>query len=109
MAFNKVWQFKEITIVHETTGAAGTLTFSTDLPTGVMAVRTTKNLATTTGRQDVTEPLDGIEGRMFQVKVQAGAGGITRLFSGSVKARPIGVYLDGAKGDIWESQPRSLG
>lgn len=104
-----VKQFKDVTITYE--GAAGgTLTISTDMPGSAMALRRTISMQATSGRFTKTFPLDNpslLEGKLIQFKVAST--GVLILYEGSVRVRPVGEYIDGAAGDIWETQPLSLG
>lgn len=103
-----VYQLKDLTIRWETS-VAGTLEVYTDLPGGSLILRTTITLAATTGRWKRTFPLDGIEGRQLKVKGIPAAGAVLRLYDGSYRVRRIGEYIDGAAGEIWETQPLDLG
>ena len=108
MAFERVKQFKEITGLYESTGAC-TMLVTTDLePAG-----RSFTLATASTRTPFTCPLDvagsgGIlEGNWIKVKWTPTA--IFRLYGATVKVRPIGVYIDGAKNEIWDIQEEGLG
>jgi hypothetical protein len=114
MAFRKVNEFKEITLVYSSNGVA-TLQFYTDMPGGALAVRLGAGVTlptTSSKRQSVTIPLDGIEGTEFYPSVTAGSTTQLRLFSGVVYLRPIGVFLDGSTsptGEIWQTVPIAPG
>ena len=109
MPFERVKQFKEITVVYQSEASA-TLTVSTDLPSPPVQVRRTFTLATSTTRKNLTCPLDDpslLEGNLIKIKIDPV--GVFRLFGASVKAREIGVYIDGAHNEIWETQELALG
>ena len=114
MAFRKVNEFKEITLVYSSNGAA-TLQFYTDMPGNALAARLGSGvtLATSTNKRiTITVPLDGIEGTEFYPQITPGASTQFRLFQGVVYLRPIGVYLDGAavpQGEIWSTVPIAPG
>ena len=109
MAFRKVWQFKEATYDYSSNGDTAA-NFYTDLPGGAMASRDADTMPSTGNtRKTITIPLDGIEGSLFRPELVPGAATQLRLFGGVVHARPIGVYIDGARGEIWTSQEMSLG
>lgn len=109
-------QYKDITLVWEA-DAAATFTISTDLPGGAMAARRTITLpASGAQRIERTFPLDTtlhggdgklLEGRLIQYK--AAPAGKLILYSGFVRVRRVGTYVDGTAGEIWETQPISLG
>lgn len=106
----RVWEFKDFRYQVLPTVAAGSAEFKTDMPGGTMGIRKTITLPIATERYTQQAPLDGIEARQFQVKWIPGVTtGILRVYEASVLARPIGVYLEGAKGDFYETQPISLG
>ncbi len=106
----KVWELKEIRYSVHATGAAGSILVKTDrgTPSG-MQTRVTVPVATSTDRVTDQYPLDGVEAKQLQVRLVPGGAGILRGYKATVLARPIGVYLDGAKGDFYETQPISLG
>jgi hypothetical protein len=107
MAINA--QVKDVTLEYDA-AAGGSLIVSTNMPGGVMAVRATIPIPASTGRTTRTFPLDqagALEGSLMKLKVTSP--GAFRLFSGSVHARQIGTYLDGAAGEIWETQEISMG
>jgi hypothetical protein len=102
-------QLKDVTLEYDAP-AGGTLTVSTNMPGGVMAVRATIAIPASTGRTTRTFPVDqagALEGSLMKLKVAST--GTFRLFSGSVHARQIGTYLDGAAGEVWETQEISMG
>ena len=103
-----IFEFKDLELVHYTTGAAAAVEFHTDQPGGQLVNRLGPvALPVTTDRAAAVIPLDGIEGTQFFPKVVPPQNSICRLFSGSVRVRKIGVYL--TPGEIWEPAPISLG
>ena len=113
MAIGKVNQFKEITLVYQSNGAA-TLQFYTDLPTSWAArLGGGVTMASTSGvRGQITVPLDGIEGTMFYPKVTPGGSTQIRILDGHVKLKLIGIYLDGTaspQAEIWQPDPIAVG
>jgi hypothetical protein len=106
--FQRVKELKDIELFYAST-VDTTVTVSTDMPGGTVAVRKTLNFPNTSGtRKTLTLPLD-IEGTLFKVRAAPGLSGIAKLFGGIVRARAIGVYLDGANGEFWESQEQGVG
>lgn len=114
MAFQKVFDFKEVTIEYQSNGDA-TFQIYTDMPGGALAVRLGAGVtlaSTTNTRKTITIPLDGIQGTEFYPVITPGATTQFILLSGKVWIRPIGVYLDGSlspTGEIWQTQPIALG
>lgn len=108
-----VKQLKDITITYEATELMF-LSVYTDMPGGAMGVRKTIELPATGGsRKTTTFPLDttgAVEGKLVQFRVShTTTAGVGRLYEGKIKYRPIGLYLDGATLEFWETQPLSLG
>lgn len=120
MAFQRVKQFKDVE-VHYDAPQGVRLIFYTDMPGSAMAERKRFDLPASTGRKTFTVPLDGIEGTLYKARwtaVRAGginddSGSITskelRLFGGVLRSRAIGVYLDTANGEYWETQESGIG
>jgi hypothetical protein len=105
----KVWELKELRYSAHATTANGSIEVKTDRPSGGMLVRSTVAVATSAVRVTDQQGLDGIEAKQLQVKFIPGATGIFRVYKATVLARPIGVYLEGSKGDFYETQPIPLG
>lgn len=105
-----ITQFKDLTLAYYGP-SGGTLQAYTDMPGGVLSLRRTITLPATTGeREQRTFPLDSpslMEGKL--VKWKAGSTGTLILYDGSVRARKVGLYIDGAAGEVWETQPLNLG
>ena len=122
MAFRKVNEFKEVTLVYASNGDAN-LQWYTDMPGGALAARLGAGsppagitLPTTSGkRQSITIPLDGIRGTEFYPLITpstASTGTQFELYSGVVYLRPLGVYIDGSAvngGEIWSTVPIAPG
>lgn len=109
-----VKEIKDVTLVWEATGASGVFTLNTDMPGGTITSRRQFTLATTSARKEETIPCDvagpgSIVGKQVQFRVDPGVGGVLKLYSGKIRFRTIGVYLDGTLGDTWISQPMTLG
>lgn len=103
-----VVELKDISLVYGSV-ASITVVVNVELVAGTFTAYT-YTLASTGGatvRSTKTIPLDGLYGKQVQVRV-ASSGAFT-LFSGELRVRPIGVYMDGANSEIWQSQPMSLG
>lgn len=105
MAASLVNQFKDMTLEYDAPNGA-TLYVYTDMPGATMALRRTFSIPATTGRQTYVFAFDGparevIEGTLIQTKITSG--GVCRLFKGGIRHRRIGVYFDGARGEIWQT------
>ena len=103
-----VKQFKDLTLTYEAPSGA-TFIVSTDLPGSTMAARRTITLPVAASRVTKTFPLDSpalVEGKMIQHKLTST--GSVILYEGYVRFRRVGTYIDGAAGEIWETQPLSL-
>jgi hypothetical protein len=105
-----VKQFKDLTLTYYAP-SGGTFFIQTDMPGATLAVRRTINLPATSGlRQTLTFPLDSpalLEGKLIQYKITSN--GTVIPYSGFVRFRVVGTYIDGASGDVWETQPMSIG
>ena len=103
-------QLKDVTLTYQAP-SGGTLQAYTDMPGSTLALRRTITLPATTGeREQKTFPLDSpslLEGKL--IKWRASSAGTLILYEGSVRARKVGLYIDGAAGETWETQPLSLG
>lgn len=100
-------QIKDVTLTYAATGAAGSFVVNADPPTGGSY---TAALATTTGRITRTMDIESqgdLFGKLVQFQATPGVGGVLQLFSGKIRFRTIGLYL--ASGEIWKSQPMTLG
>ncbi len=74
---------------------------------GAVASIAVLNFPATVGRQTYVLPLDNLFGTLFRFK--ATSGGIVKLYGGYIRLRAIGVYFDGAHGEIWSSQEQGVG
>lgn len=108
-------QYKDLTLTYEGP-AGGTFIVRTDMPGSTMTTRRTITLPPSTGRVTKTFPLDtalyGGDGRLLEGKLiqyRAESTGVLILYEGFVRFRRVGTYIDGAAGDVWETQPLSLG
>lgn len=111
MAFRKVAEFKEMSLAYSSNGAS-VAQFYTDMPGGALAARKGAGVSmpsTAATRKTLTIPLDGIEGTLFYPEVTPGAATQVKLFEGTVWLRPIGVYIDGMLGEVWNTQPLAVG
>lgn len=108
----QVFQFKEYSVQHYTTGLAGKAYIYADSTIGGAVTDQTgggDTLAISTGPVTATFPLDGTEGTTYRFDVTPGATGVTRVYGATLKVRPIGVYLVGANGDVFKTQEIALG
>jgi hypothetical protein len=119
MAFQKVFDFKEITIEYASNGTA-VFQFYSDMPGGTLAVRLPLgspgsggfSLPSTGGitiRKTITIPLDGVQGTQYYPIVTPGNTTQIILLQAKIWLRPIGVYLDGSLSEIWQTQPIAVG
>ena len=114
MPISGVKEVKDLRLVYEGNGNA-ILTWSSDMPGGVMTVRKTidstsscKFVDTNGKRETLRIPLDGIEGQLHQMKIVPDSGVEIKLFEGYVRFRTIGVFIDGSCGEIFETPPLSF-
>jgi len=114
MAFRKVNEFKEMTLVYSSNGAA-TLQLYTDMPGGALTARLGAGItlaSSSSARVTITVPLDSIRGTEFYPKITPGSSTQFELYSGVIYLRPIGVYIDGSAvngGEIWQTAPIAPG
>ncbi|HTB10937.1 MAG TPA: hypothetical protein VK752_05175 [Bryobacteraceae bacterium] len=119
----KLVQTKELQIEIDTSGGPVTASWSSDLPGNALAVNERYAIPVSAGQRNFQLPfLSVVEGRLFQLLLQAAAGPF-RLYGAKVLARVIGVLVEAyeaAAGFVWDSQehtfesglthiPRSLG
>lgn len=104
--------FKDVTLVFENS-ASCSLVFVTDMPGGVLGSGGSRTipLPVTTARTEKTFPFDSngqglLEGKLIQPT--ATPTGVLKLYSGFVRFRRIGEYIDGTQGEIWQTLPISL-
>jgi len=119
MAYQKVFDFKEVTIEYRSTGAS-VFQFQTDLPGGTMAIRLPLSAPSSAGwslassggigiTKTVTVPLDGVQGTLYQPSITPSGSAQIIVLSAKLWLRPIGVYLDGTLGEEWITQPIAVG
>lgn len=112
MAFQKVNDFKELTLEYSSTGAV-TVQLLTDMPggtlTGRLAPYALPSTTAITITKTITIPLDGIQGTEYQLVVTPANGVQIILRQAKILIRPIGVYLDGSLSEIWQPQPIAVG
>jgi hypothetical protein len=111
VAFSRTKQFKDIEFSYDAPSGF-TLKFYTDMPGSTMTERASLSFPSSTGRRTYTLPLvDGagahLEGTLYRVKITST--GVVRLFGGVLRARAIGVYLDGAAAETFETQEQGIG
>lgn len=120
MAFSVVAQFKEVSLEYVSPSGNSTFRFFTDMPGSHLTERISKALPQTNVDHTpatYTIPLvdaNGapLEGTLYYPRVEpfiTSAQGGTQLRSGVVWMRRIGVYLDGAKGEFFETLPIPVG
>lgn len=112
MPVERIKQFKEVTFDYDAVSGAS-LTAYTDLPGGGPTIlRRTIALPAASGRRTFTAALDKVaDGGMLEgslIRFRVTSAGIVRLYSGVLRLRSIGVYFDGAQGEIWETQDLSF-
>lgn len=103
-------QIKDVTVVYSATGADGFLWVGTDMPNGPVQTRFAGALTAGSGRQTAHFDLEtsgDVHGKLVQFTAGPQAGGVLQLFSGKIRFRTIGVYL--ISGELWKSQPMTLG
>lgn len=88
MALFSLFRFVEVLVDAP---GGGTLTFSTDLPGGVMATRGTGNIPVTSGRQPYRLCLPGTaKGKQYELSVVPAGASAVRLYAAKVYARALG-------------------
>lgn len=119
MAYQKVADFKEVTIEYRSNGAA-VFQFQTDMPGGTMANRLPLGAPSSAGfalpssggltiTRTITIPLDGVQGTLYLPSVVPGNATQIIVLAGRLWWRPIGVYLDGSLSEEWITQPIAIG
>lgn len=122
MAYGKVYEMKEARLLYSAqratgladnesnnTNAVGQFLLRTDMPGPAFAAVLTAALPLTTGRRQISWPLDGFRARQIQPRFVPGTTGELAAYEGVVLVRALGLFLEGVRGDIWETQPISLG
>jgi len=115
VAFQKVFDFKEVTFEYRSNGVAQ-FQFNTDMPGGAMAPRLGGGVVLPSSggigqNKTYTVPLDGIQGTMYQPVVTPGVSTQIILLAATIRLRPIGVYIDGSLNppEEWITQPIAPG
>jgi hypothetical protein len=103
-------QYKDLTLIFENTVACPFKVF-TDMPGLVVTLRRTLTIPATTTRMERTFPFDDagqglVDGKL--IKYGAYPTGVLKIYSGFVRFRRIGEYIDGTLGEIWETQEITL-
>jgi hypothetical protein len=118
MAFSVMAQFKEISVEYISPTAAGTLKFFTDSPGEHLAERTGGKVLPQTNADKtpntITFPLVDVngaplEGTLYYPRIEPPVSGSLQLRSGVVWMRRIGVFLNGTRGEFFETFPISIG
>ena len=119
VAPGRVGELKDFLLDYDVSGAGGYVQVYSDLPGGALAIRRTIAIPAQATRGVYVFPMDqvpnvlGVEalpyGQLFKVRLYPPPGGILRLHGRAVfRARVVGVYFDGAQGELWETQPLDL-
>lgn len=118
VAPGRVGELKDFLLDYDVTAAGGWIEVYSDLPGTALTVRRTIALPAQTTRGVYVFPLEsGADatsddlpcGQIFKVRIYPPSGGILRLHGRAVfRARLIGVYFNGANGEIWETQVLDL-
>jgi hypothetical protein len=108
----RVKQFKDVEFEYDAV-AGGTLFVYTDMPGVPMALKRTMAVPASVGTRTYVFPLDEIsQGTILEgtlIKFRITSTGIVRLFNAALRVRPIGVFFNGANGEIWETLELSFG
>lgn len=105
-----VKQIKDITVHYSASGQNGYFMLFTDMPNEPLALRYQGLLPSSVGRTQVTfdiEAYGDIFGKLVQYQAGPYDGGTLQLFSGKIRFRTVGTYLK--SGEVWKSQPMTLG
>jgi hypothetical protein len=98
-------EFDSLVIDYD--GGPLTATFYTDLPGDAMTSRVTYVVPASTGRRTVTIPLNQVKGRLARFTLASAAG--WRLYGGTVRLRPVAVYLNGGNGESYRTRDLDFG
>jgi hypothetical protein len=105
----KLKEFKDVELYYQALSPVNLLVY-TDIVGGVQGAVTlaaTLVYPATVGRQTLTLPLDDIFGTLIRFK--ATSAGIVELFGGIYRAKAIGVWFNGARGEFWSTQDEGIG
>ncbi len=119
VAPGRVGELKDFLLDYDVSAAGGRLELYSDLPSHQLAlVRTLAIPYYATGRAVYAFPLENAAdvsteelpaGQLFKVRLYPPPGGILRLHGrASFRARVIGVYFEGANGEVFETQDLDL-
>jgi hypothetical protein len=121
VAPGRVGELKDILLDYDTTGGDGQLVIYSDLPGNQLQIVRTLTLPgqsraprvlpfeipTLSGPGGPTTDLP--YGQLFKIRIYPPAGGVLRLHGrATIRARMIGVYFDGTRGEIFDTQPLDL-
>ncbi len=120
VAPGRVGELKDLLLDYDSTGD-GQLQIYTDLPGNALALQRTYTLpAQSRAPRAIAFELPTLSGpgggsttlpfgQLFKIRIYPAPGGILRLHGrATIRARIIGVYFDGGRGEIWETQPLDL-
>jgi hypothetical protein len=82
-----------------------TYTIWTELPGGAMAIRQTGDFTPGT-RRPFTIETPGVEGRLLRIVIQrktSVTSGTFRLYGARLRYKAIGIYLEGARSNVWQT------
>lgn len=106
---NQVFEFKDLTVEYECTGGSGKANFYSGLPGSPVSQQGGDlTLPVTTTRQTRTFQL-GYVGAIYKTRFASSAAGAMKLYGAVMQVRQIGVYLDGAQGEFWETSELAPG
>lgn len=119
IAPGRVGELKDFLLDYDVSGPGGSLELFTDLPGAALSVRRTLPIPyQTTGRNIYVFPFESPQddisdflpnGQLFKVRLYPPPGGILRLHGRAVfRGRVIGVYFNGANGEVFQTQPIDL-
>lgn len=98
-------EFDSLVVEYE--GGPLTATFYTDLPGDAMASRVTYTIPAASGRRTATIPLNQVVGRLARFTLASAAE--FKLFGGTVRLRPVAVYLNGGNNESYRTRDLDFG
>lgn len=100
---------KEMETLEIDIRATGTVSYRvlTDLPGGVMTLRKSGTFPATNGRQVIPIPLDWAVGKLVRVTLDTPAGASFRTYDARLRHRTLGLYRDGAAGEVYAPLPQA--
>jgi hypothetical protein len=121
IAPGRVGELKDLLLDYDLTGGDGRIEIYTDLPSNAITLARTLILPAQ-GRAPRMLPFETPTlsapgggstalpyGQLFKIRLYPAPGGILRLHGrATIRARVIGVYFDGTRNEIWETQPLDL-